>query len=119
LDGKYYRIYALEAEWRRPDGHYFMARADGKRGILRYDEPHDQWTLESAYDGVDLFARPGVGMVTVCSANPSCCRGADRVLRTLQSPRRDSVRLDSRSRHGQPGIGCGLHSRRASEVSEL
>lgn len=69
LDGQYYRIYALEAESRRPDGHYFKVRADGKRVILRYDETNDEWTLESAYDGQELFARPGVEVLMVDSAS--------------------------------------------------
>jgi hypothetical protein len=38
LDSRYYRIYALEAEWRSPSGHYFKVRAQGERLVLRYDE---------------------------------------------------------------------------------
>ncbi len=71
LDGHYYRIYALEAEWRRPDGHYFKVRADGKRVILKYDEAKNEWTLESAYNGRELFTRPGVEVITVDSATIS------------------------------------------------
>lgn len=64
----YYRIYALEAEWRTPSGHYFKVRAEGKRLILRYDESRDEWTLQSAYDGRELFARAGIQLVAVDSA---------------------------------------------------
>ena len=68
LDGTYYQIYALEAEWNTPDGHFFKVRADGKRLILRYNETNDEWTLQSAHDSRELFARPGVQMVAVDSA---------------------------------------------------
>jgi hypothetical protein len=51
LDGTYYQIYALEAEWNTPDGHFFKVRADGKRLILRYNETNDEWTLQSAPRG--------------------------------------------------------------------
>src|SRR5215470_8434969 len=36
LDGTYYRIYAVEAQWYRPSGHFFKVRADGKRFIIRH-----------------------------------------------------------------------------------
>jgi hypothetical protein len=47
LDGTYYRIYALEADWYTPAGHFFKVRADGKRFILRYEEGQDEWTLQA------------------------------------------------------------------------
>ena len=68
LDGTYYRIYALEAQWQSLSGRYFKVRADGKRLILRYDEGRDEWTLQSAYDGRELFARAGIQIVSVDSA---------------------------------------------------
>ena len=50
LDGTYYIIYALEAQWLSPSGHYFKVRANGKRAILRYDESRDEWTVNLTMD---------------------------------------------------------------------
>ena len=33
--------------------------------ILRYNETKDEWSLESAFDGAELFGRPDVEVVTV------------------------------------------------------
>src|SRR5262245_31959729 len=63
--GVSYRIYALEDQWYSPGAQYFKVRTDGKRFILRYDQVDDEWTLQSAYDGAELFARSGVRMVTI------------------------------------------------------
>jgi hypothetical protein len=65
LDGVYYRIYALEDQWYSPGAQYFKVRADGKRFILRYDQADDEWTLQSAYDGAELFSRSNVRMITI------------------------------------------------------
>src|SRR5262245_60035574 len=68
LDGVYYRIYAVEAEWRSGDTLLFRVQADGKRVILRYDEEHEAWFLEAAYDDRELFARPGVQVIMIDAA---------------------------------------------------
>src|SRR4026208_846499 len=73
LDGTYYRIYALEAQWYTSSGQFFKVRAEGKRFILRYDEIQDEWSLQSAYDGAELFSRSGVEIVTV---DPAVVRAA-------------------------------------------
>src|SRR5262245_28620980 len=65
LDGVYHRIYAWEDQWYEPDAQYFKVRADGKTYILRHDERLDEWGLESAFDGAELFQRPDVELVTV------------------------------------------------------
>jgi hypothetical protein len=33
--------------------------------ILRYDLNENGWTLQSGFDGAELFARPGIEFVTV------------------------------------------------------
>ena len=68
LDGVYYRIYALEDQWYSPGAQYFKVRASGKRFILRYDQADDEWTLQSAYDGAELFKRSGIRMITIEAA---------------------------------------------------
>jgi len=65
LDGVYYRIYALEDQWYSPGAQYFKVRAEGKRFILRYDQSLDEWTLQSAYDGAELFSRSSIRMITI------------------------------------------------------
>ena len=39
-----------------------------KRYVLRYDPHEDEWTLQSDFDGPELFARPGIEVVTVGAA---------------------------------------------------
>jgi hypothetical protein len=63
LDGVEYRIYAWERQWRTPDAHYFIVRADGKRYVLRYDEGEDEWALLHQHDGAALFARPNLCII--------------------------------------------------------
>ncbi len=41
---------------------------EGKRYLLRYDQQQDEWTLQSDFDGPELFARPGIEVVTVQAA---------------------------------------------------
>src|SRR5262245_9791535 len=65
LDGEYYRIYAVEAQWRSPDALFFKVRADGKRVILRYEPERDEWFLLAAYDGRDLFTRTSVQVIMI------------------------------------------------------
>ena len=73
LDGSYYRIYAVEADWYRPSGHFFKVRADGKRFIIRHNIIEDEWALLSVFDGAELFKRDGVEIVTV---DPAIVRAA-------------------------------------------
>jgi hypothetical protein len=68
LDGVYYRIYAIEAEWRSREALFFKVRPVGKRVILRYKPERDEWSLLAAYDGQELFARAGVQMIMIDAA---------------------------------------------------
>jgi len=34
---------------------------EGKTYLLRHDEQDDEWTLQSGFDGDELFARPSTG----------------------------------------------------------
>jgi hypothetical protein len=36
--------------------------------ILRYEQEHEEWFLEAAHDGRELFARPGVRVITIDAA---------------------------------------------------
>jgi hypothetical protein len=41
------------------------AEHQGKTYLLRYDQEADEWTLQSGFDGDELFARPSIELVTV------------------------------------------------------
>lgn len=36
--------------------------------MLRWDEHQDEWTLQSDYNGAELFCRPGTEIITVDAA---------------------------------------------------
>lgn len=70
-----FEIEAVEDQWRSPDAAFFKVRtANGKRFLLRYEEGQDQWTLQSDFDGADLFSRPSIELVTV---EPAAIREAE------------------------------------------
>ncbi len=61
-----YDIEAVEDRWYGPNAEYFKVRTtEGKRYILRYAERDDEWTLQSSFDGAELFAIPGIELVAV------------------------------------------------------
>ena len=88
LDGVEYRIYAWEREWRTADARCFQVRAGGKRYILNCDEQSGQWALESELDGVELFARPNIELITV---RPQAIREAELRIVGCEQCRRDEA----------------------------
>jgi len=81
IDDVYYRIYAVEDQWYSPGAQFFKVRADGKRFIFRYDQEHHEWTLQSAYDGAELFARCDVQVITV---DPAVVRTAEKLIESCE-----------------------------------
>jgi hypothetical protein len=65
LDGVLYTIDIIEAQWYSPTAHYFRVFSSGKRYLLRFEELQDIWTLQSAYDGAELFTRANIQLFTV------------------------------------------------------
>jgi hypothetical protein len=66
LNEDIFEIAAVEPHWRSSDAAFFKVRtANGKRFLLRYEEGQDQWTLQSDFDGAELFARTSIGLITV------------------------------------------------------
>ena len=60
LDDDIYEIVSVEDRWYEPDAEYFKVRTtDGQTYLPRYDQQEDVWTLQSGFDGDDLFVRPG------------------------------------------------------------
>ena len=69
LDEETYEIATVEVRWYEADAEYFRVYTrDGKRYVLRYDQRQDEWTLQSGFDGDELFARLGIEVVTVDAA---------------------------------------------------
>jgi hypothetical protein len=69
LDDEIYEIAAVLDQWYEPSVVYFKVQSnEGKVYLLRYDEPEDEWTLQSGFDGDELLARPSIELVTVDSA---------------------------------------------------
>ena len=65
LDEEVYEIVSIEDRWQEPDAEHFKVRTtDGKTYSLRYEQQRDVWTLQSGFDGDELFARPGIAVVT-------------------------------------------------------
>jgi hypothetical protein len=66
LDEDNFEIEAVENQWRSPDAACFKVRTTGgKRYLLRYEEGQDQWTLQSDFNGAELFTRPSIELITV------------------------------------------------------
>src|SRR5262245_26532151 len=69
-------IAEVEDQWRTPEALFFRVRTiEGKRYVLRYDEQSHKWALESDLDGIELFARPSIELISVSA---SAVRQAER-----------------------------------------
>ena len=56
LDERLYEIAAVLDQWYEPCATYFKVQTEeGKVYLLRYDGQSDEWTLESEFDGDELF----------------------------------------------------------------
>jgi hypothetical protein len=68
LDEQIFNIEAVLDQWYEPSGTYFKVQTtEGKVYLLRYDGEGDEWTLQSGFDGDELFARPSIEFITVGS----------------------------------------------------
>jgi hypothetical protein len=65
LDGVIYSIDHVEAQWYSPDAQYFKVLSAGRRYLLRLEDSQDLWTLQSAYDGAELFTRANIQLLTI------------------------------------------------------
>jgi hypothetical protein len=65
VDEQLYGIEAVLDQWYEPSDTYFKVQTDeGKVYLVRYDTG-DKWTLQSGFDGDELFARPSIEFITV------------------------------------------------------
>jgi hypothetical protein len=105
LDEDTSEIEAVEEQWLSPEAAFFKVRTiDGKHYLLRYDETQDEWTLQSEFDGADLFARPSIELVTV---EPRAIREAESRITACEQCRPadsetlfDSILADVLDKHG-------------------
>jgi hypothetical protein len=66
VDEQVSNIEAVLDQSYEPSGTYFKVQTDeGKVYLLRYDGETDEWTLQSGFDGDELFARPSIEFITV------------------------------------------------------
>jgi hypothetical protein len=66
LDEQVFDVEAVLDQWYEPSAMYFKVQAaGGKVYLLRYDGKEDEWTLQSGFDGDELFARPSIEFITV------------------------------------------------------
>src|SRR6266516_4063002 len=66
LDEELYEIAAVLDQRYEPSATYFKVQStERKTYVLRYDEPAKEWTLQSAFDGGELLARPGIELITI------------------------------------------------------
>src|SRR6059036_3950464 len=83
LDEELYEIAAVLDQWYEPSATYFKVQStERKTYLLRYDEPAEEWTLQSAFDGGELVARPGIELVTIGHRHGAESGTTDRILRT-------------------------------------
>jgi hypothetical protein len=66
VDEQVFNIEAVLDQWYEPSGTYFKVQTtERKVYLLRYDGEGDEWTLQSGFDGDELFARPSIEFITV------------------------------------------------------
>ena len=91
LDDDIYEIASVEDRWYEADAEYFKVRTtDGKVYLLLYDEHEDTWTLQSGFDGDDLFVRPGTEIVTL---DPSQVRQAESQIESCEHCHPDDAEI--------------------------
>jgi hypothetical protein len=66
LDEQVFDVEAVLDQWYEPSATYFKVQTTGgKVYLLRYDGQQDEWTLQSEFDGDELFARPSIEFITL------------------------------------------------------
>jgi hypothetical protein len=77
LEEDIFEIEAIEEQWRLPEAAYFTVRTnDGEHyaqggtvrisaSVLLHDETEGEWTLQSDFDGAELFTRSSIEWISV------------------------------------------------------
>jgi hypothetical protein len=91
LDERLCEIAAVLDQWYEPSATYFKVQTNaGKVYLLRYDSEADEWTLQSGFDGDELFARPSVELVTV---DAGVIRRAEKLIDSCEHCRPDDAEI--------------------------
>src|SRR5215472_8817952 len=81
VDEQVFNIEAVLDQWYEPSGTYFKVQTtERKVYLLRYDGEGDEWTLQSGFDGDELFERPSIEFITVGPEGDPPGRGTDRIV---------------------------------------
>jgi hypothetical protein len=90
VDEDLFDIAEVEDRWYDPSAEYFRVRSTGgKRYILRCSMD-GEWTLQSGFDAAELFARPGIELVTV---EPTTIRKAELKIAGCERCRADESEI--------------------------
>src|SRR5215813_11597608 len=82
LDEEVYEIAAVLDQWYEPSATYFKVQStEGKTYLLRYDQAQDEWTIQSGFDGHELFARPSIEFITV---DPATLQQAEQKIESCE-----------------------------------
>jgi len=82
LDEEIYEIAAVLDQWYEPSATFFKVQStEGKVYLLRNDEPADEWTLQSGFDGNELLTRPSIELVTI---NADVIRRAEQQIESCE-----------------------------------
>jgi hypothetical protein len=66
VDEQVFDIDVVLDQWHELSGTYFKVQTTERKVYLRrYDGEGDEWTLQSGFDGDELFARPSIEFITV------------------------------------------------------
>jgi len=69
-------------QWYEPSATFFKVQStEGKVYLLRNDEPADEWTLQSGFDGNELLTRPSIELVTI---NADVIRRAEQQIESCE-----------------------------------
>ena len=91
LDDESYDIAAVLDQWYEPSATYLKVQStERKTYLLRYDEPAEEWTLQSAFDGGELLARPGIELVTI---GPATALKAEQQIESCEHCHRDDAEI--------------------------
>ena len=91
LDDDTHTIATIEDRWYEPGAEYFKVKTtDAKTYLLRYEQEHDAWTLQSGFDGDALLARPGTEIIPV---DPAQVRQAESQIEVCESCHPDDAEI--------------------------
>jgi hypothetical protein len=89
LDDETYEIATVLEHWYEYSATYFKVQTpQGKIYLLRHASEDDEWTLQSDFDGDELWARPGMELIAVDGA---VIRKAEKLVAACERCRPDNA----------------------------